>query len=599
MGYLKNSFVNAWDFLKGSAAYFRDVLLMHGFMLFIFLPLLASTTRIILKSGGISYLSYDNLGTIIHEHLGVFLALCLVLALIVVASFFEFTFLLLSVFFIIKKQPISLPQLIRGTFLQLKKVRLVTFLFFLCYFFFILPISGLSFQSDLLAKVKIPAFILDFIFANRVMIVTSFVLMELIVLYLAIRLIFALPEMILRDSGFRAALKKSWQLTKRRSLQIFGQFVFVGGATLLITGLGYVIVIVSQMVVEHFWPVAAFPSAVIAMTLLQFFLLLNLVLSTVGIFYVIIDDMRDINNLPELPQWYQPQKITTVRWSRLKMIGFSFIVSLFGWGVIAYNTNYLGHTSLKAPITISHRGVNNGNQVQNSLEALMATSQLKPKYVEMDIQETKDHQFVVMHDFNLKELAGINKRPNQLTLKELTKLTIEENGAKVKIASFDDYLATAQQLNQKLLIEIKTTPQDSLDLTERFIKKYRTIILQEQHILHTLTYKTAVELKEKEPSFYVGYIIPFNVVGSPDVPVDFFTIEYSTLNRNFVNAAHNDGKKVFTWTVNDEDTITRQLFYGVDGIITDDLTLLNETIKNDLDTPTYSDKLLNFTVGFG
>jgi glycerophosphoryl diester phosphodiesterase len=88
-------------------------------------------------------------------------------------------------------------------------------------------------------------------------------------------------------------------------------------------------------------------------------------------------------------------------------------------------------------------------------------------------------------------------------------------------------------------------------------------------------------------------------VGPPDIPVDFFTMEYSTLNRNFVNAAHNDGKKVFTWTVNDEDTITRQLFYGVDGIITDDLTLLNETIKNDLDTPTYSDKLLNFTVGFG
>ena len=42
MNYLKRSLGNAWDFLKGTQAYFRDVLLMHGFILFICLPLEAS-----------------------------------------------------------------------------------------------------------------------------------------------------------------------------------------------------------------------------------------------------------------------------------------------------------------------------------------------------------------------------------------------------------------------------------------------------------------------------------------------------------------------------------------------------------------------------
>ncbi len=55
-------------------------------------------------------------------------------------------------------------------------------------FFLVLPLSGLPFHSDLLAKVKFPAFILDFIFANRVAIVTSFVIAELLILYLAVRL---------------------------------------------------------------------------------------------------------------------------------------------------------------------------------------------------------------------------------------------------------------------------------------------------------------------------------------------------------------------------------------------------------------------------
>lgn len=50
MKYLKNSLINTWDFLKASDAYFRDVLLMHGFLLFLVIPLLSSSTKFILLS---------------------------------------------------------------------------------------------------------------------------------------------------------------------------------------------------------------------------------------------------------------------------------------------------------------------------------------------------------------------------------------------------------------------------------------------------------------------------------------------------------------------------------------------------------------------
>ena len=122
---------------------------------------------------------------------------------------------MLSVYFIKKKQPITLTQLLHGTLLQIKKFEELPF----CFpgiFLLILPLSGLTFRSYLLTRVKIPAFILDFIFANRVIIIIGFVLLELIILYLAIRLAFALPELILRDVGFRESLKRSWQITKRR-----------------------------------------------------------------------------------------------------------------------------------------------------------------------------------------------------------------------------------------------------------------------------------------------------------------------------------------------------------------------------------------------
>lgn len=597
--YLKRSLGNAWDFLKGTQAYFRDVLIMHLFILFICLPLLNSTTRFILNRGAIDYISSDNISTILSQHPGVLLSLTAVLLTILLLVYFEFTFLLMSVYFIKKQTPISLKQLLQATFRQLKKIRPLTFLFFLAYFVLILPISGLSFNSDLLSKVKIPAFIMDFIFTNRWIVVSSFILFYIFLAYIGIRLIFALPEMILRDRPFKQAVKESWYLTKSRFFAILGQFIIIGGSILLISFAGYLIVLLAQIIVEQFFPNYSLIGAVFAMTILQAILLFNIVMSTVGIFYIIIDFMDDEGFLPETPNWFRLES-PNKRFSVLKNTSLVLFAVFFGVGVCLYNMDYLTSASQTKPVTISHRGVSGGNSAQNTLAALEKTSRTyHPDYVEMDVQETKDGQFVVMHDFNLKKLTGINKAPQDLTLKELEKLKVTENGAKEPVVSFDTYLKRANELNQKLLIEIKNSKNDSKDIIDRFVKKYEENILTHQHILQSLTYQTVSDLKNANPNFYVGYILPFNIVGPPVTPADFLTMEYSTINRNFIDSAHQDGKKVYVWTVNDSDGISRMMFYGVDGIITDQMTILNENIKAMDEEITYSDKLLNFVLGVG
>lgn len=384
MNYLKASFINTYEFLKDTKAYFRDVLLLHGFMLFILLPTLASTTRFILRRGAIDYLSSDNITTILTKHPGVLAALIGVLLLILVAVFFEFTFLLISVYFIKVKQAVDLKQLLRMTLLQIKKIRISTFLFFLAYFFLILPIGGLSFNSDLLSRIKIPAFIMDFIFANRIPIIATAVTVYLLFLYLGIRVIFALPEMILRDRKFKEAIKESWFVTKRKFLSILGRFIFIGGTLLLITSVSFFIILSLQHLVELHLANYALASAVMAMTLLQGILLLNIVLSTVGIFFIIVDFMCDEGFLPEVPKWFYQEDIATQRdWSMAKVTLTVIVGILFGIDVGTYNTNFLTTASLSNPVTISHRGVSNRNGVQNTIPSLEKTSRLKPKYIEM------------------------------------------------------------------------------------------------------------------------------------------------------------------------------------------------------------------------
>ncbi|MGH1866855.1 glycerophosphodiester phosphodiesterase [Enterococcus durans] len=597
--YLKRSLGNAWDFLKGTQAYFRDVLIMHGFILFICLPLLGSTTRFILRRGAIDYLSSDNITIVISQHPGVLLSLIAVLLTILLLVYFEFTFLLMSVYFIKKQVPVSLKQLLELTFFQLKKIRPLTFLFFLAYFLLILPISGLSFNSDLLSKVKIPAFIMDFIFANRWIVVSTFIIFYLLLAYIGIRLIFALPEMILRDRPFKQAVKESWLLTKARFFAILGQFIVIGGSILLLSTAGYLLIITLQIIVEEFLPDYSLISAVFAMSVLQGVLLFNIVMSTVGIFYIIVDFMDDEGFLPDIPKWFTPQP-SNKKYSAVKNTGIILFAVFFGIGVCLYNMDYLTSAAQTRPITVSHRGVSGNNSAQNTLAALEKTSAAyHPDYVEMDVQETKDGQFVVMHDFNLRQLTGVDKAPQDLTLKELEKLTVKENGVEEPVVSFDDYLKKADELNQKLLIEIKNSKKDSKDVITRFVTKYEKHILEKKHILQSLTYQTVSDLKKANPNFYVGYILPFNIVGPPVTPADFLTMEYSTINRNFIDSAHQDGKKVYVWTINDSDAISRMMFYGVDGIITDRMDLLNENVKITDEEITYSDKLLNFVLGVG
>lgn len=600
MKYLKDSLKNTWDFLVKTNVYFRDVLLMHGFILFVVIPLLSSSTKFILKRGQIQYISYDNLSEIATQHPAVAFLLVALLLLILLLVFFEFTFLLLSVYFIEKKQAVSLKQLLRMTTIQLKKLRPSVFLFFLFYFLLILPIGGLSFNSDLLARIKIPAFIMDFIFTNRLLIISAFVLFYLILIYIGIRLIFALPEMILRDRPFKEAFKESLLITKRRFLAIVGRFIFIGGAILLITGISFTVVVGAQALVEEFFPDYALISAVFAMTLLQFFLLVNLVLSTVGIFYIIIDFMNDEGFLPDIPHWFYQEDLPTPRFESVKNTLLLFTAILFGVGVSLYNLDYLDQEIEKIPVTISHRGVSDKNGVQNSLEALEKTSQTwHPDYIEMDIQMTKDHQFVVMHDFNLKNLAAVKGVPEQMTLAEIQKVTLHENGKSAKIPTFDTYLAEAKRLNQKLLVEIKTQQKDTTLIVDTFLKKYQNEIQSEHHLIQSLAFSIVESLKEKAPQLTVGYILPFNVIGPPITKADFLTMEYSTINHNFITSAEEDGKKVFVWTPNSSEDMSRMIFYEVDGIITDQMGTLNKTIRDAKEKVTYSDKLLNFVIGVG
>lgn len=349
----------------------------------------------------------------------------------------------------------------------------------------------------------------------------------------------------------------------------------VGGAYLL------------QLIWDTFPGKFALIMATINLTLFQIISEVFLIwVSAVSLYFLVKLVTKNNNEIKE--------KVTN---NKIILITIISIWSLAITGNIIENVFYLAGLDDHVPVTISHRGVNDKNGVQNTIESLKKTAKLKPDYVEIDVHETKDNQFVIMHDENLKKLTGKDKRPKELTLNQLTKLIAKEDGYKGKVVSLDQYMQAAQKLKQKLLIEIKTTPNDSNEFLVKFNKKYGHEILKNHYQLQSLDYRVVTKMQQLNPKIETLYIQPYNLI-YPQSVADGYSMEYSTLSSDFIWQAHLQNHVVYAWTVNNKSEMKKMMYEHVDGIITDNISMLNTAIKEFQSRQSYANRILNYMMAF-
>lgn len=546
----------------------------------IIIPVFRLATTLILQMAAIPLISYQNIITILTAHPFAVLFMLLELIALLLVIYFEFALML---WFIKDLRHGSLKDLKAQFKASFKNFHPTSLPLLLLYTLVILPFASVFFRTPLLAKVKVPEFILSFLTKNPLYF-TLMIVGWLLLAYLAFRWVLILPLMVLENLDTKSAFQRSWELTRKKRLPLLGKLIlltlFNTVLYFLLFGAGYII----QAIFDTWVKAAALPVAVVNLIVMQLGSEILSIFSTV----VAISFLFPLLNVDEkiVTQDLKPSK-------KLK-VGFTVTATLITLLFAANGLLYFTKFDQNKPLIISHRGVSEENGVQNTLPALRATStKLKPDYVEMDIHETKDGQFVVMHDENYRVLTGVNKRPIDLTLAQATKLTAKENGHQAKVPSFSEYLKAADQLHQKLLIEVKTTKYDSSDMLERFNKLYSATIIKHHHLIHSLDYNAVSTLKKLNPKLTVYYIQPYNF-SYPNSVADGFSMEYSTLNDDFVIQAHLNNKPVFTWDMDEEDSIMRMIYYGVDGLITDDVQLARSVSKDYMNKTNYADQVLNF-----
>ena len=378
----------------------------------------------------------------------------------------------------IQARTFSLKSLFRQVISDLKNVRIQQLVFFVFYFLLIIPFGRYVFSTPLLSKIKIPVFTFEFFFKSWQNMLILF-LFYAITFWISTRLILTLPLMILKGQSLKVAIKESLKRTKgvRNFFRLSVYFGLIGLFSIIMQGLLFM----GGYFAQDYLDKTSF-ALVGAVSILDLIWLGSSIISTLSLVMLFSYLMREAD-LEAFEISEVVKKSPKVR-RKYKIIFSTLAVLIFALVSWTYVEGFMD----TVPLTISHRGVDEENGVQNTIPAMEATAKSKPDYVEMDIQETKDHQFVVFHDPTLKDLAGIDIPPQKLTLAELTNTVVSENGKKALISSFDDYLAAAEKFNQKLLVEIKVSPFDSPKMVENFSKKYGARLLKDKAMIHSLDY---------------------------------------------------------------------------------------------------------------
>ncbi|MBT9678318.1 glycerophosphoryl diester phosphodiesterase membrane domain-containing protein [Levilactobacillus brevis] len=586
--------MQAWWFWRESTRHFFQhwgsyvtlVFITNLAISYVAVPAFTWLTAALMKWQHVPYVSYTNIGSIALRHPLAIIGLLLILLAIITLIYWQFAYLLLGIMNIRNGRPQTSRAVLGDVFRSLVGASPSTFLFFIGYFVVIIPFGSELFSTPLLNKAKIPAFIVTYLMANPLWAVFLGIF-YVAAAYIGIRLIAVLPLMMLDGYHSHEAIRLSWQRTRRHFWTYFSKILVTLAIVTVMVTLIYGLIYLGQLGFDRTG--LGLAAATFNLFLMEAITEFIVCYSTV-IFMMVILSSHDTHQQTPLSLFTFREPARTKLRTRLLIISGLTLISAL---LVVFNLVYLNGLAMTKPLTIAHRGVDNGNGVQNTIPAMVKTSKERPDYVEMDIRMTKDHQFVVMHDGNLKSLAGLNRSVASMTLRQLTKVTVTENGYQAKIPSFNHYLNTAIKHHQKLLIEIKTGSADTPDLSERFYRQFGQRILTNHEQVHTLSYKVMDKLKKEHPQLFVSYIMPYNLT-FPRTRANAYTMESTTLNDSFVDQANREHKKVYAWDIDDVNSLDQMMFMGANGVITNNLSLIKQEIKDNTDHPSYANLLLTF-----
>lgn len=236
------------------------------------------------------------------------------------------------------------------------------------------------------------------------------------------------------------------------------------------------------------------------------------------------------------------------------------------------------------PLAIAHRG-GSVDGIENTVASFARAVDLGYRYLETDVRLTADGELVAFHDSGLERVAGTDQRLRDLTWPQLSRLRI---GGREPVPRFAEVLKAFP--DARLLVDPKCDAavdpliaalrdHDAVarvcvgSFSDRRLRRVRAAF--GDAVCTSMGPGEALRLRLAA----WGVLSPSAVPSDPacvQVPVRWGPVVFA--EPRLIAFAHARGLQVHVWTVNDGPTMARLLDLGVDGIITDELTVLRDVL---------------------
>ena len=230
---------------------------------------------------------------------------------------------------------------------------------------------------------------------------------------------------------------------------------------------------------------------------------------------------------------------------------------------------------------IAHRGGGNEGR-ENTLSGLETAWNAGAYGSEIDIQRTKDGYYVLNHDTTFKRVAGDDRKPEEMTVREVKKLSIDGE----PVPTFEEMLISSRG-RIVLFTELKgsTADQKMADDIVSIVRQYQ---MEDECVLISLKYDVIEYIETNYPEIQTGFLTFASFGKTAALNCDYIGLEEESATADAIDAIHGEGKKVLVWTANEKGSQKHFLCTGVDGLITDNVSQAIELVtelehRSDLD----------------
>ncbi|MCE5218701.1 hypothetical protein LLH03_16940 [bacterium] len=240
------------------------------------------------------------------------------------------------------------------------------------------------------------------------------------------------------------------------------------------------------------------------------------------------------------------------------------------------------------PLIVAHRG-SPVTHPENTLVSFQAGLDTGALAAECDVHCTLDGEVIVLHDDNLQRVASDSRKVADMTLAEVRKVDVGSwKGARFageKIPTLREVLELLRG-KQRLNIEIKAQ-----GIAHRVVETVRVAKASECVNLISFSHDTLRRVRQLAPDLPTGLISSGVQEDTPEechkllrsafeLGVQFLSVHWKGLPDSLIHEATLSGLTLWSWTLNDPESVRREAARGAASVTSDDPAMALKAIAD-------------------